>query len=443
MEPSRFKVIIVEGSVGGLTLAHCLHCAGIDYVLLEKRDQVSPEIGASIGIMPNGARVLEQLGLLEEIKRRIEPLTIAHITFPNGFAVESRYPQVIHRRFGYPLSFLRRKEFLEIAYHNHPDKAKILTRKDVIEVRRLSNEVSAITADGSVYEGDLIVGADGIHSRVRSEIWRWADKEVPGSLSAMEKMSMTVEYACVFGISSGFGCLEAVHGIHGHVSWFLFKKLDRKHVHPDVPRFSSDDVAELCSRMQDVYLYNGLYFGDLWKKSEVASMTALEEGLLKTWFYDDRMVLVGDSAHKMTPNFGQGANTVIEDAATLASLPHQLLRSTDSRKPSLAQIRNVLREYQDLRYPRVRQIYNDSAVICRFHARDNLLYSLIGRYYTPYSMNLPAELASKAFADGEILRFLPLPDCQGTGWEKYTRKLGGRALPYVVLFVLIAAPVSS
>jgi FAD dependent monooxygenase len=180
---------------------------------LEKSDQIAPEIGASIGIMPNGARVLAQLGLFEEIKNHIKPLSTAHITFPDGFAVESRYPQVLHTRlvawqlrsnlrkalanlciftmirFGYPLAFLRRREFLAITYNAHPDKTKILTGKDVVELKGLSDGVCAVTSDGSVYEGNIIVGADGVHSRVRSEIWRWADKEFPGSLSATERNS--------------------------------------------------------------------------------------------------------------------------------------------------------------------------------------------------------------------------------------------------------------
>jgi FAD dependent monooxygenase len=98
MNPLNFRVIIVGGSVGGLTLAHCLSRAGIDYVVLEKGDQIAPEIGASIGIMPNGARVLAQLGLFEELESHIKPLSTAHITFPDGLAVESHYPQVLHAR---------------------------------------------------------------------------------------------------------------------------------------------------------------------------------------------------------------------------------------------------------------------------------------------------------------------------------------------------------
>lgn len=66
----NFKAIIVGGSVAGLTLAHMFECANIDYVLLEARDTISPSIGASIVIMPNGARILDQLGLYDAMKDR-------------------------------------------------------------------------------------------------------------------------------------------------------------------------------------------------------------------------------------------------------------------------------------------------------------------------------------------------------------------------------------
>lgn len=62
----QFRVLIVGGSVAGLTLAHCLERANIEYLILEKGDDIAPQVGASIGIMPNGGRILEQLGLFGE-----------------------------------------------------------------------------------------------------------------------------------------------------------------------------------------------------------------------------------------------------------------------------------------------------------------------------------------------------------------------------------------
>lgn len=452
MEGSNFRVIIVGGSVTGLVLAHCLNRAGIDHLILEKGSEVAPDIGASIGIMPNGARILEQLGFYEKIERCIEPMSTSHITFPDGLALESRYPQDIHERFGYSVAFLARTEFLRIAYESYPEKTKVITGKRVTEVKHCQGGICAVTDDGSVYQGSLVVGADGVHSRIRSEMWRMANKDELESISDKEKKSMTVEYACVFGIASGIKCLgdgdqvnafldgAAVLMIQGkgdRTFWFLFKKLDQKYVYPDAPRFSMDDAEKLCSEMKDVRLYQELCVGDLWRNKQIAAMTALEEGLFKTWFYD-RMVLLGDSVHKMTPNFGQGANCAIEDAAALASLLQTLLRGNPTQQPSLVQIRNTLQAYQDKRYPRVRGIYDDSWTVCRIHSRDGLLNKLVGRYYTQWNTSLPANIASKVFVGGETLSFLPVPVRPGRGWQSRSRSGKYGVWSYAVLFVFIA-----
>jgi 2-polyprenyl-6-methoxyphenol hydroxylase-like FAD-dependent oxidoreductase len=69
------RVIIVGGSVSGLTLANALDRAGIDFVVLEKQNDVTVQNGASIVIFPNGFITLEQLGLYEHIKNVILPIT--------------------------------------------------------------------------------------------------------------------------------------------------------------------------------------------------------------------------------------------------------------------------------------------------------------------------------------------------------------------------------
>jgi FAD dependent monooxygenase len=63
-----FRALIIGGSVAGLTLAHMFSQASINYTLLEARDTISPQLGASIVIMPNGARILDQLGVFEKMK---------------------------------------------------------------------------------------------------------------------------------------------------------------------------------------------------------------------------------------------------------------------------------------------------------------------------------------------------------------------------------------
>lgn len=98
MKKFEFQVIIVGGSIGGLTLAHCLRRAGIDHIVLEKSSSPAPQVGASIGILPNGARVLDQLELYDEVEGHIEPLSTATIGFPDGFSFSSSYPKIINER---------------------------------------------------------------------------------------------------------------------------------------------------------------------------------------------------------------------------------------------------------------------------------------------------------------------------------------------------------
>lgn len=149
----------------------------------------------------------------------------------------------------------------------------------------------------------------------------------------MISLGMTVEYVCVFGISSGIkglgdgeqinafldrAAVMMMQGKGDRVFWFIFKKLDQKYIYPDAPRFSMDDAEKLCREMKDVRLYRELCVDDLWRTKQTASMTALEEGLFKTWFYD-RMVLLGDSVHKVSQSYLPGHGSCLPKPTTTAT----------------------------------------------------------------------------------------------------------------------------
>jgi FAD dependent monooxygenase len=74
-------------------------------------------------------------------------------------------------------------------YTTLPEKSKVLTSKDVTKITPNEPNISATTATGEVFEGSLIVGADGVHSMTRREMWRIADIEQPGRISPEEKRS--------------------------------------------------------------------------------------------------------------------------------------------------------------------------------------------------------------------------------------------------------------
>ncbi|GKZ52023.1 hypothetical protein AbraIFM66951_009664, partial [Aspergillus brasiliensis] len=187
MDKTEFTVIIVGGSISGLTLAHCLHHANIPHIVLEKASDPAPQRGASIGIMPNGARILDQLGLWEKIECYVEPLAKPVLIYPGAFQVESSYPRVMRKRFHYPITIIDRQSVLQVLYEGYPCPERIRLSEKVIAIESSDDVVTVITANGETYKGHIIVGADGVHSRVRAEIWKTADRVQPGLLKAEDR----------------------------------------------------------------------------------------------------------------------------------------------------------------------------------------------------------------------------------------------------------------
>jgi 2-polyprenyl-6-methoxyphenol hydroxylase-like FAD-dependent oxidoreductase len=80
----------------------------------------------------------------------------------------------------YPQIFIDRQAALQILFKNPKYAEHMLTNKRVFRIEHEPNGVRVFTKDGSTYKGDFIVGADGIHSTVRLEMWRMADEEGSG-----------------------------------------------------------------------------------------------------------------------------------------------------------------------------------------------------------------------------------------------------------------------
>lgn len=79
-----------------------------------------------------------------------------------------------------------RQMIVETLWRNLKHKDKVLLSKKVVKVELEPSRVKAVTADGSSYYGDILVGADGVHSNVRNEMWRLADTLEPGYIPASE-----------------------------------------------------------------------------------------------------------------------------------------------------------------------------------------------------------------------------------------------------------------
>ncbi|KAJ5928125.1 hypothetical protein N7466_007081 [Penicillium verhagenii] len=440
-----FKVVIVGGSIAGLTLAHCLDRAGIDYVILERRKDVAPQEGASIGIMPNGARILEQLGLYSELEAAVHPLETAHITYPDGFCYQSYFPTLISERFGFPLAFLDRQKVLEHLSGSLADASRLHCSKTVHRVEQRENNIRVHTTDGAYFDGDLVVGADGVHSTIRTEMLRLAEKR---KTLAQSLSSITVEYGCIFGISKPHPNLKAgqqiscyndgwsilsVIGKNGHIYWFLFFRLDQRYSYSDAPRFSSSEGAKQCETFASEPYWQQITFGEVWERRETFNTTVLDEYVLSRWHWG-RIVCLGDSVHKIAPHTGQGANCAMEDAAALCNILQPFAKSGP---PSQVHLDGLLRAFVSDRRRRMEQIANISRISMRIQAREGLVKLIVGRYIFPYAGDIPANKASHGIADAPMLAFLPAPQRSGTGWNEFGSKTNGRKGILITVLMLV------
>ena len=203
---------------------------------------------------------------------------------------------------------------IQTLYNNLKDKTRILTSKEIVCVTHIPGGVTVQAKDGSTYTGDILIGADGIHSTVRREMWRLADSVHPGYFKCSEREAVRTEYCCIFGISAatplftktaqyvlGQGHSYLLVSAPGNrIYWFLFKKLQNAvhGLYDRIPRYTSAERDTLATSHANDMLGDGLCFGELYKLKLTATLQALPEYVFAKWHYG-RIITIGDAAHKV------------------------------------------------------------------------------------------------------------------------------------------------
>ncbi|KAL4935943.1 hypothetical protein BDV06DRAFT_217044 [Aspergillus oleicola] len=421
---TELKVIIIGGSIAGLTLARCLDHAGIDYVVLEKHNDIQTNIGGSIGLTPNGCRILDQLEIYCNLEKYTSPIRVSHMVFPDGYTTSDLFPTRLLERFGYPLSILTRCQLLEVLSASLQDLSKVKTGSKAVRIQPGETPNTAITVytdDGQHYSGDVVVGADGVHSLARSEMWRLAHSQCAGVITKTtpngSAYGMRVEYMCIFGISSPvdeiapgaqivrcYGDLTFLifPGREGTVPWFAIVKLEKSYVEEKSVRWTCEEIRVRAEGMAHLQIWRGIRFRDIWIRTPIVSSTPLQEGLLQTWTCN-RVVCIGDSVSKLTPNIAQGANLAIESAAALANVLYQL---KGLNKPSATVIQDCLDQYVRNHHRRLRGIHPFSNFVTRVQSRQGYLLPLLSRYIYPWSGELTFYLVADIIARAVALEYL-------------------------------------
>lgn len=200
-------------------------------------------------------------------------------------------------------------------YSQVKNKDRIHVKKRVDVIEPLEGSVRVTTTGGHSYSGDIVLGADGIHSKVRSEMRRIANTVDPSLFEPKEEDEVPCYYQCHFGAAqdvegwpssdqsfttgTGVSCL-VVSGPKGRCYWFVFVRLPEAKYGKDIPRYSKEDAEEFVKKYENLQITETLTFHQVHAKRVDGSstLTAIHEVVFKKWFFG-RMLLVGDSAHKV------------------------------------------------------------------------------------------------------------------------------------------------
>lgn len=182
---------------------------------------------------------------------------------------------------GYRILFFDRQWLLQMLYNQLKCKDKILLKKKVSKVDFHVGGVRVTTADGEQFTGSLIIGADGVHSKVRSEMFRLGHELQPGYFDPDEVDKVPAYYKCSFGIAqnvpgwmqgeqhilTGQGTSQLViSSPENRVYWFLFVRLPEPKYGKDIPKYSKDDEAQFVQDHVDLPITEHITFGQVYAK---------------------------------------------------------------------------------------------------------------------------------------------------------------------------------
>ena len=320
-------MLIVGGGIAGPALAIFLNKAGITSTVFEAYPQTD-DIGGGMQIAPNGMRVLEQIGIADEV--------IAQGVESEEFSFENQQGKVLGRVPNGPASIygipgvLIARSVVHRALVSEADRRgiPILYRKRVHGLKCNASGVIAEFEDGSAAEGTLLIGADGVHSRTRELIFSEGPRPFYTGLFTVGGFASHPSL-----VPANRDELHRMHMIFGREGFFGYGRFDRQR--PDkviwwshLSRDEDPQQQEYRSWPTETLRQELLARHQGWQQP-VATILESAPELLRGPVYDvptlpawskDRVLLIGDAAHATSPHAGQGASLALEDAMVLGKL---------------------------------------------------------------------------------------------------------------------------
>ena len=356
---SKMKVLIAGGGIGGLATALSLLRRGFAVEVYEQSGEMR-EIGAGIQISPNGNRALDHLGVFDALRELSCDADGKEIRLWNTGKAWTLFDLGAEamRRYGYPYMTVHRPDLLRVLGDAvraiDPDAIRLNAR--ACGMSQTDRKVMLSLADGRAVEGDLLVGADGVHSLIRPALHGHDEVEFRGMVAWRAQIPMPdlparlVRNKAINWIGPG-GHLVHYPIQGGRVMNFVGTLEGASWSGAPWTRPGTRDEchAAFTGWHDDVHL--------MIDRAPALSQWALcGRPLLPRWTVG-RATLLGDACHVTLPFLGQGAVSSIEDAIVLGRC---LQRDAD---PCAA-----LQRYEAVRKPHTYRMVRGSAEnTARFH----------------------------------------------------------------------------
>jgi salicylate hydroxylase len=342
MVKSRPHVVIVGGGIGGLFTANALIAHGLQVSVYEQAPELG-EIGAGVFLTPNSVRQLHRVGLgpaVEKWGARVG--SHSHYFRQDGAPIA---PVQVTDSSGWNATFgMHRADFVDLLAAALPSGV-VHTGHRCSGFEQEDNVARVSFENGAVAEGDIVIGADGIHSTLRPYVFPPSQPVFSGSVAYRgtvphERVPDWPTDAWLMWLGKGKHFLAFPLRAGKLVNYVGFVPADQQMKEswsapgdPDLLRqeFAGWDprIERLLQHVQSTFRW-ALY----------------DREPLPTWT-KGRLSLLGDAAHPMLPHLGQGANQSIEDGMALATI----LQNADTDTAPAA-----LQAYETLRRERVAQV---------------------------------------------------------------------------------------